>query len=546
MTYLALARKWRPRSFEDVVGQPHVVRALANALTSGRVHHAFLFAGTRGVGKTTVARILARCLNCERGVTAVPCGECAACKAIEEGRYVDLIEVDAASRTGIDDIRDLLDNVQYTPTAGRYKVYLVDEVHMLSKAAFNALLKTLEEPPPHVKFLFATTDPQKLPVTVLSRCLQFNLKRLPGSLIVDRMARICQAEGVTPEPGALARLARAAAGSMRDGLSLLDQALAFGDGTLRDADVAEMLGSLDRSRVLAILAAVAGADATTVLQSVQALDELVPDYQALLDDIASALQQIAVLQIAGVEALEEVEALDEITALAGSMDAETVQLYYQIAVTGRRDLPLAPDPRTGFEMALLRMLAFRPADAAVASPRVAPATRRVPLSTGPATAAAAVQRDAPSQELTGAKDWEGFVKSLALDGAARQLALHAECLSVGREELHLTVDRNSAHLLTEQLRNRLATAIGQRLGSTVRLRLEVREAAGDTPAARQEQQQGEALQRARAALESDPNVRDLTDLFGAELLADTIKPAEVPDADNGSASSRPRGRKPRE
>ena len=354
MTYLALARKWRPRTFEDVVGQPHIVRALTNALTSGRVHHAFLFAGTRGVGKTTVARILARCLNCDQGVSAAPCGECRSCTAIEEGRFIDLIEVDAASRTGIDDMRELLDNVQYTPSAGRYKVYLIDEVHMLSKQAFNALLKTLEEPPPHVKFLFATTDPQKLPVTVLSRCLQFNLKRLPGSLIVERMARICAAEGVAAEAGALARLARAAAGSMRDGLSLLDEALAFGNETLHDSDVAEMLGSLDRTRVMTVLTAVAQANGAELLQRVRELDEMVPDYHALLDDVATMLQKIAVIQVAGEDALEDEDDLPGLLSLASSLEPEITQLYYQIAVLGRRDLPLAPDPRIGFEMALLR------------------------------------------------------------------------------------------------------------------------------------------------------------------------------------------------
>ena len=530
MTYLALARKWRPRTFEDVVGQPHIVRALTNALTSGRVHHAFLFAGTRGVGKTTVARILARCLNCDQGVSAAPCGECRSCTAIEEGRFIDLIEVDAASRTGIDDMRELLDNVQYTPSAGRYKVYLIDEVHMLSKQAFNALLKTLEEPPPHVKFLFATTDPQKLPVTVLSRCLQFNLKRLPGSLIVERMARICAAEGVAAEAGALARLARAAAGSMRDGLSLLDQALAFGNETLHDSDVAEMLGSLDRTRVMTVLTAVAQANGAELLQRVRELDEMVPDYHALLDDVATMLQKIAVIQVAGEDALEDEDDLPGLLSLASSLEPEITQLYYQIAVLGRRDLPLAPDPRIGFEMALLRMLAFRPASAesspgAIASPPAPPVRSAGPVvsGAGPASRVSTLEHSA---------DWAGFVQALSLDGAARQLAMHTECASVTPFALRLTIDRSNAHLVTDQLRSRLAAAVQARLGDGVKVQIDVQEKTRDTVAARQEQRQGDAQRRAREAIESDPNVRDLAAVFGAEIVQDSIKP-NAPDPGDG-------------
>ncbi len=540
MTYLALARKWRPRSFADVVGQPHVVRALANGIAGGRVHHAFLFAGTRGVGKTTVARIFARCLNCERGVTATPCGECRACTAIEEGRFVDLIEVDAASRTGIDDIRELLDNVQYTPTAGRFKVYLVDEVHMLSKAAFNALLKTLEEPPPHVKFLFATTDPQKLPVTVLSRCLQFNLKRLPATLIAERMGIICQAEGVSTETGAIARLARAAGGSMRDGLSLLDQALAFGNDTLREADVAEMLGSLDRSRIFALLGAVVQGDATELLRRARELDELVPDYLGLLDDIATMLQQVAVLQLAGADALADTEGLAELTAIASSLDAETVQLYYQIAVTGRRDLPLAPDPRTGFEMTLLRLLAFAPGSSVPAA-APAPGGGASRAAVAPVTAAAAPVADSLRQP----GDWTGFVRALPLDGAARQLALHTACESVSPQALHLTIDRGNAHLVTELQRTRLQEAVRARLGRSLLVRLEVRDLATDTAAARDQQQQGEALQQARAAIESDPNVRDMAELFGAELLPDSVRPAGAQAEEDAATGSGKTARKTR-
>ena len=305
MSYLVLARKWRPKAFSEVTGQTHIVQALENALNSGRVHHAFLFAGTRGVGKTTIARILAKALNCESGVSADPCGECSACVAVDEGRFVDLIEIDAASRTGVDDMRDLLDNVQYMPTMGRFKVYLIDEVHMLSRQSFNALLKTLEEPPEHVKFLFATTDPHKLPVTVLSRCLQFNLKRLTTNQIVGRMDKICSAEKLDAEASALKRIGRAAAGSMRDGLSLLDHALAYGAERLTDADVAEMLGSMDRYRIVALLDLLVAGNGADLIAAIHDLDELVPDYAIVLDEIATTLQRIAVIQVAGADAVED-------------------------------------------------------------------------------------------------------------------------------------------------------------------------------------------------------------------------------------------------
>src|SRR5580658_9954609 len=368
--YTALARKWRPHSFAEMTGQEHVLRALSNALESGRVHHAFLFAGTRGVGKTTVARILAKCLNCERGVSAEPCGECASCREIDSGRSVDLIEVDAASRTRVDDTRELLDNVQYAPTRSRHKIYLIDEVHMLSAHSFNALLKTLEEPPPHVKFLLATTDPQKLPVTVLSRCLQFSLKRLSSSLIAERMKVIATAEKLDFEPAALAHLARAADGSMRDGLSLLDQLIAFGGGALSEANTRVMLGTIDRGHVTRIVEALAREDGPGLLAQVAELDRDAPDYDRALADLSAFLQRVAIVQIVPDAAQEDEEFDAEVLArMSRSMRAEDVQLYYQIALAGRRDLSLAPDPRLGFEMTLLRMLAFRP-DAAGTSASV--------------------------------------------------------------------------------------------------------------------------------------------------------------------------------
>ncbi len=361
MSYTALARKWRPQKFSELIGQEHVRRALENALASGRVHHAFLFTGTRGVGKTTIARILAKCLNCETGVTPTPCGVCGSCREIEAGRFPDLIEVDAASRTKVDDTRELLDNVQYSPARGRYKVYLIDEVHMLSAHSFNALLKTLEEPPPHVKFLLATTDPQKLPVTVLSRCLQFNLKRLPAAEIAAHLRHILTAEGVAFEPAALTLLAHAADGSVRDGLSLLDQLIAFGGGRAGEAEARTMLGAMPRDEVARLAEVLARGEGAELLRCAQALAEFSPDYGQLLDELASLLVRVGLRQAVPGYQGDELYASELLERLGGALTPEDVQLFYQTAITGRRDLPLAPEPRSGFEMTLLRMLAFRPA-----------------------------------------------------------------------------------------------------------------------------------------------------------------------------------------
>jgi DNA polymerase-3 subunit gamma/tau len=542
MSYLVLARKWRPRCFADVVGQEHVVRALSNALASDRVHHAYLFAGTRGVGKTTIARILAKALNCEAGVSAEPCGKCGACIAVDEGRFVDLIEVDAASRTGVDDTRELLENVQYTPSVGRFKVYLIDEVHMLSRQSFNALLKTLEEPPPHVKFLFATTDPQKLPVTVLSRCLQFNLKRLSGAMIVSRMADICEAEGLTAEVAALKRLARAASGSMRDALSLLDQALAFGDNQLRDDDVASMLGSMDRNRVVDLLGVVLGGNAPDLIASLRELDALVPDYEGILDELATLLQRVAILQLAGSTALGDEDDVEALQSLADAVDPEFVQLLYQIAITSRRDLSLAPDPSTGFEMAMLRMLAFRPAgrapEATAAAAQVEPA--RVVKTRGQAAGSRPLEGDPRTKPSHAAPrspdeldDWPAFIAGLDLEGASRQLAENSELYASSPFELRLGVAPRNEHLLTDKVKERLVVAIRQRMGGGIKVEFKVTEEAGETAAARAAALADQKLKAAQDAIRRDPQVQELLDVFAGELVGDSVRPvSRGPGKDN--------------
>jgi DNA polymerase-3 subunit gamma/tau len=380
MSYTALARKWRPKKFAELVGQEHVRRALVNALETGRVHHAFLFTGTRGVGKTTIARIFAKCLNCETGVTPEPCGECAACREIDSGRFVDLIEVDAASRTKVDDTRELLDNVQYSPTRGRYKVYLIDEVHMLSTHSFNALLKTLEEPPPHVKFLLATTDPQKLPVTVLSRCLQFNLKRMPVGQIADHMKLLLEKEGIPFETSGLRLVAQAADGSMRDGLSLLDQLIAFGGGKAGEEEARAMLGTISRDHVERIAELLASMNVPELVRCARSLEEFAPDYAQVLDELSGLLVRVAMKQAVSDFEGDDLYAPELLERLAKALTPEDIQLFYQTAIVGRRDLALAPDPRTGFEMTLLRMMAFRPAS---------DAGQAQPTAPGPGRAAAA-------------------------------------------------------------------------------------------------------------------------------------------------------------
>jgi DNA polymerase-3 subunit gamma/tau len=551
MSYLVLARKWRPRSFHELVGQEHVVRALANALDHQRLHHAYLFTGTRGVGKTTIARIFAKSLNCERGVSSQPCGVCSACTEIDAGRFVDLLEVDAASNTGVDDVREIIDNAQYAPVRGHFKVYLIDEVHMLSKPAFNALLKTLEEPPPHVKFLLATTDPQKLPVTVLSRCLQFNLKRLPADLIGGHLRRVLEAETVPFDAGAVDLVARAADGSLRDALSLLDQAIGFGGGTVHEAEVRAMLGTVARERVCDLLDAVAAGDGAAVLGVVETLAETAPDFADVLAELLAALHEVAVAQVVAPAGAADAVAA-RLAALAVRLPPEDVQLYHQIGVLGQRDLPYAPDPRSGLEMVLLRMLAFRPAAEAASPPAARTAPPASPGATAPraesgrAAPSAAAPRDtgsapagagaasaagpaSPATALDFA-DWHAVVERLGLGGVALQLARNCVVSAWDGQSLALSLDPVHAHLLGSLAENRLREAIGRVAGRPVALRIAAGALPDETPAQRAVRNDAERRAAAVGTMREDELVQALGERFDARLLEDTVLPLGDPAA----------------
>ncbi|MGZ5077537.1 MAG: DNA polymerase III subunit gamma/tau, partial [Methylobacter sp.] len=454
MNYQVLARKWRPHNFTEVVGQEHVVKSLMNALQHDRLHHAYLFTGTRGVGKTTIARILAKAINCENLQDFNPCGECSVCRDLDEGRFLDLIEVDAASRTKVEDTRDLLDNAQYAPNHGRYKVYLIDEVHMLSGHSFNALLKTLEEPPEHVKFLLATTDPHKIPVTVLSRCLQFNLKRLLPGQIFTQMEFILQQEQIDSEPAALKLLSRAADGSMRDGLSLLDQAIVYGNGRVATEAVNAMLGTVAQQPVEDILTALADDDAAGILDKINELAHLTPDFSDVLQQILQVLHRIALVQQIP-SAIDHDFDVEMIAALAAKLTPEDVQLYYQIGLVGQRDLDLAPDPRSGFEMVMLRMLTFRPAAATeqpvkqtasrppVSKPHAQPAQAQAVADTPvanlqPAAVAEPTAQQPPSYNSD--NTWSDIIAAMNLAPATRELANHCVLQDINDEVCTLILD----------------------------------------------------------------------------------------------------------
>ncbi len=546
MSYQVLARKWRPRNFAELVGQSHVVQVLSNGLAEGRIHHAFLFTGTRGVGKTTIARILAKSLNCLEGVSAEPCGVCEHCVAIDEGRFVDLLEIDAASRTKVDDTREILDNVQYAPARGRFKVYLIDEVHMLSTHSFNALLKTLEEPPEHVKFVLATTDPQKIPVTILSRCLQFNLRRLKADEIRSQMEKILAAEGIEAEPEALNLLARAADGSMRDGLSLLDQALAAGP-PLGEAAVRDMLGSVEQRHVHTLLTALAERNPAAAVEAIGEVFAQARSMPQLLSDLAEGLHRIALIQLLPDYRDDSRADWDELLALAARLDPEDVQLFYQIAVTGRRDLNLAPTEKSGCEMALLRMFAFAPAgdddgsdgqrksggSATSASPeaQVSSTPRAVESTTR-------VQPDAPAapQETVKAssattltpESWPHVLSTLPLSGPVATVAAMLALKRARPGQIEFTAGADDLFMVTERFKANLEKSLTRYCGEPVRV--SVTAAAGvelETPARMEQTRMDQTRAAAEQAIEQDPLIQRLRSRFDAEVLRDSIRPVDT-------------------
>ncbi len=544
MSYQVLARKWRPQLFSQLVGQEHVVKALSNALDNDRLHHAYLFTGTRGVGKTTLARIFAKSLNCESGVSATPCGVCSACREIDEGRFVDLLEVDAASRTKVDQTRELLENVPYAPVRGRYKVYLIDEVHMFSASSFNALLKTLEEPPPHVKFILATTDPQKVPVTVLSRCLQFNLKRLTREQIGGQLRQILEQEKIAFDDESLSLLARGADGSMRDGLSLLDQAIAFGGGGVKVEDVRSMLGTINADPVYELLTALANGDGEALLQRVAEMSALAADFSTALQDLLGLLHQLALLQM--IPGVQPDDAFDEnrLAELAQSLDPEDVQLFYQIGLNGQGELPLAPDPRSGFEMVLLRMLAFKPADSAGQAPgsraevpaanpkRTAKPAQRAVQNQPPESIPAATPMPTPQAPAEPAaanldpSQWESFAAGLKLGGITSQLANNCVFESWDGETLHLKLDPAKQQLRVGQSEKRLLEGIQKLLGKQAKLQLSVEDFELETPAKKQAREQAERQRQAEQDFAGDPLVKELEEHFDARLMPNTVKPLD--------------------
>lgn len=577
MSYQVLARKWRPQNFKQMVGQEHVLRALINALDSDRLHHAYLFTGTRGVGKTTIARILAKCLNCEKGVTSEPCGECSSCKEITAGNFVDLIEVDAASRTKVEDTRELLDNVQYAPTRARFKVYLIDEVHMLTGHSFNALLKTLEEPPPHVKFLFATTDPQKLPATILSRCLQFNLKRMPVDMIAGHLAFLLKEESIPFEEPSLNLLARAADGSMRDALSLLDQSIAFGGDQLKEADVREMLGTISHEPLLALLKSVSAGEGAKILQQVEDLSGVTPDFEAATDALIALLHQLAVQQVVP-DAQQDDESISD---LAKSLSKEEVQLFYQIALQGRRDIALSPDPRSGFEMILLRMMSFRPLREGMqlqdSSQETQETSKKKTVTTEPpkkkieqkveqksqASEAAPPWEELPpelererdpvvavnSKPISAPKtnkqadieskpnhpnnkqQWHEVVPQLTLSGRAAELIKH--CLLVKQDSgiISLSLDKSSEGLLADSIQQEIEIALSAFYNEKLNLTLAVDDtevvtsnSQGETPAQRSSREKTEVQRQAEQNIATDPFVLELQDRFGAQIVPGSVHP----------------------
>jgi DNA polymerase-3 subunit gamma/tau len=541
MSYQVLARKWRPKAFSELSGQEHVVRALTNALEQQRLHHAYLFTGTRGVGKTTLARILAKSLNCEKGISSTPCGECGACREIDSGRFVDLLELDAASNTGIDNMREVLDNAQYAPTAGRFKVYIIDEVHMLSKAAFNSMLKTLEEPPEHVKFILATTDPQKIPVTVLSRCLQFNLKQIPPAVVADYLKFVLEQENIAGEPMALQLIARAASGSMRDALSLTDQAIAYGGGKVEEAAVRSMLGAIDQTYLFSLLRSLASQDGAGLMAEAERMAERSLSFDTALQDLGTLLHQIALAQSVPDALSVDLPERGPIMELAALFTPEDIQLFYQIALHGRRDLVLAPDEFAGFSMTLLRMLAFLPDMGASALP-VVEAKRPAPARSAPAVAAPAPRVETapapilqPVQSAAAAPavaavafdgDWPTLVNRLKLGGMARMLAQHCELKNHTDSLMQLVIPDEHKHLLEKPYQEKLRTSLAEYFGQPVKVEFSIGVISGMSPVVLENQEKQRKQTAAIASIEQDPFVRDLVENFDAKVIESSIKPIE--------------------
>lgn len=568
MSYQVLARKWRPKSFNTLVGQEHVVRALTNALEQQRLHHAYLFTGTRGVGKTTIARILAKSLNCEQGITATPCGVCNACTEIDKGRFIDLIEVDAASNTQVDAMRELLENAQYAPTAGRFKVYIIDEVHMLSKSAFNAMLKTLEEPPAHVKFILATTDPQKVPVTVLSRCLQFNLRQMASTTIIEHLTQILQQEQIGFEASAIHLIARAAAGSMRDALSLTDQAIAYGNQSVNEAEVRSMLGAIDQSYLYEILQALLANDSAALIAKAKAMDTRSISFETALGDLSAILHQIAIAKTCPDTIAQDLPEHATIMQLADTISAEALQLYYQISILGRRDIGLAPDEYAGFTMTLLRMLAFTPqeklsdtapperkavssgataylneqrklaptaieSESAPASPPIpaapiqAGAGQSVPLpvvSTPIAPVQAETQDNSlPLRSFNG--DWRSLVEQQLKLGLARALAQNCEMVAYDEHSITLKLAETHKHLASPNYQDKLSDAIYQHFGRKIKLHFEIGSEA-NTPAKQNAIEKATIQSNAESAILQDHFVQSLMNDFGATIIPNSIKPVQ--------------------
>ncbi len=544
MSHQVLARKWRPRKFEDVIGQDHVVKALANALDTGRIHHAYLFTGTRGVGKTTLARILAKALNCigtdgTGGMTSKPCGVCRACTEIDSGRFVDLLEVDAATNTKVDEMRELLETAQYAPVSGRYKVYIIDEVHMLSKSAFNAMLKTLEEPPGHVEFILATTDPQKLPITVLSRCLQFNLRNLAPALLAEHLANILKTENVPFEAPALDMIGRAGEGSVRDSLSLLDQAIAYGAGSVKHAEVATMLGALDQTYLYSLLSHIANRDAKSLLAEIEAIAARAISFDLTLKELASVIAKLALVQTVGADAVEGPDA-PKLAEIASRFAVDDVQLIYQIALLGRRDLHLAPDEQSGFTMTMLRAIAFlqggAPAVAVAMPPAAAAAAGYDRAASGPSATAVRVAADAtvsynaaaaaatPSSGAADVTDWPAFVAARNFTGMAGMLAKQAEFVSYAGGVLSLVVGEGQKHLADKKYAEKLKADLAGVLDENLRINVTVGQASGVSLAASEERAQREREQAAKQSIASDPFIKNLADEFGATIDSAAIRP----------------------